>query len=65
MIRKRLESDWMDERDRESKAVPLPSEYTPCVYLPFLKGTSVDERERMSIYLIEKDKLLNRMNNNL
>ena len=41
MIRKRLESDWMDERDREAKAEDHP----PCVYLPFLKGTSVDERE--------------------
>ena len=49
MIRKRLESYWMDERDRESKAGDHPS----CVYLPFLKGTSVDERERMRIYLIE------------
>ena len=47
MIRKRLESDWMDERDREAKAHP------PCVYSPFLKGTSVDERERIRIYLIE------------
>ena len=47
MRRKRLESDWMDERDREAKA------QLPCVYLPFLKGTSVDERERMRIYLIE------------
>ena len=47
MIRKRLESDWMDEWDREAKA------QLPCVYLPFLKGTSVDERERMRIYLIE------------
>ena len=46
MIRKRLESEWMDERDREKKA-PLIE------YLPFLKGTSVDERERMRIYLIE------------
>ena len=45
MIRKRLESDWMDERDREIKADHPPSEYTPCVYLPFVKGTSVDERE--------------------
>ena len=41
MIRKRLESDWMDERDREAKA----GDHPPCVYLPFLKGTSVDERE--------------------
>ena len=47
MIRKRPESDWMDERDRQAKAREL------CVYLPFLKGTSVDERERMRIYLIE------------
>ena len=43
MIRKRLESDWMDERDREAKAGSYPS-FWPCVYLPFLKGTSVDER---------------------
>ena len=50
MIRKRLESDWMDERDKEEKAGVHPS---PCVYLPFVKGTSVDERERMIIYLIE------------
>ena len=53
MRRKRLESDWMDDRDKEANVHPLPSEYTPCVYLPFLKGTSVDERERMRIYLIE------------
>ena len=51
MIRKRLESDWMDEGDREAKAGNLSC--SPCVYLPFLKGTSVDERERMRIYLIE------------
>ena len=50
MIRKRLESDWMDERDREAKA-----DQSSCVYLPFVKGTSVDERERMRIYLIEWD----------
>ena len=48
MIRKRPESDRMDERDKLSNANP-----SPCVYLPFLKGTSVDERERMRIYLIE------------
>ena len=47
MRRKRLESDWMDEQDREAKA------QIPHVYLPFLKGTSVDEREWMRIYLIE------------
>ena len=51
MIRKRLESDWMDERDRELKTGHSLS--SPCVYLPFLKGTSVDERERIRIYLIE------------
>ena len=45
MRRKRLESDWMDDRDKEPKAGPLPFENTPRVYLPFLKGTSVDERE--------------------
>ena len=44
MIRKRLESDWMDERDRDAKAGNSSSSW-PCVYLPFLKGTSVDERE--------------------
>ena len=53
MRRKRLESDWMDERDREPKAGHVLS--SPCVYLPFLKGTSVDERDRMRIYLIMKD----------
>ena len=54
MIRKRLESDWMDERDRELKAGYSQLAWGwPCVYLPFLKGTSVDERERMRIYLIE------------
>ena len=51
MMRKRLESDWMDERDKEAKAGEYPF-FWPCVYLPFLKGTSVDERERMRIYLI-------------
>ena len=39
MRRKRLESDRIDERHRELKA------FRPCVYSPFLKGTSVDERE--------------------
>ena len=52
MIRKRLESDWIDERDKKEKAGVHPASW-PCVYLPFLKGTSVDERERMRIYLIE------------
>ena len=39
MIRNRLGSDWMDEGDKELKTS------LPCIYLPFLKGTSVDERE--------------------
>ena len=42
MRRKRLESDWMDDSRKWSHAGNNPS---PCVYLPFLKGTSVDERE--------------------
>ena len=52
MIRKRLESDSMDDRDKDLNAGVFPS-FWPCVYLPFLKGTSVDERERMRIYLRE------------
>ena len=44
MIRKRLESDWMDDA-RKSSNVREP----PCVYLPFLKGTSVDERKNDNI----------------
>ena len=48
MRRKKLESDWMDDARKSSNVRP-----PPCVYLPFLKGTSVDERERMRIYLIE------------
>ena len=56
MIRKRLESDWMDERDREAKAGESQLSWgCPCVYLPFLKGTSVDEKERMRIYLLVKE----------
>ena len=54
MRRKRLESDWMDDRDKELKAGDRQQHWgCPCVYLPFLKGTSIDERERMRIYLIE------------
>ena len=48
---KKLESDWIDERDKEWNASVSP--FWPCVYLPFLKGTSVDEKERVRIYLIE------------
>ena len=47
MRKKRLESDWMDERDRKLKAGHVLS--SPCVYLPFVKGTSVDERENENI----------------
>ena len=49
MRRKRLESDWMDERDREAKAGENHISPSPCVYLPFLKGTSVDERKNENI----------------
>ena len=45
--RKWLESDWMNNSRN------LLNANNPCVYLPFLKGTSVDERDRMRIYLIE------------
>ena len=52
----------MDERDRESNVHP-----PPCVYLPFLKGTSVDERMnenildrvRLVIYLNDNKPVLN------
>ena len=43
----------MDERDREAKAGVHPS-FCPCVYLPFLKGTSVDERKNENILSIER-----------
>ena len=50
MIRKRPESDVIPEQDKEEKAqYPLQ----PLVNWPFVKGTSVDERERIRIYLIE------------
>ena len=52
MRRKRLESDWMDDSRKSLNAGYHPS---PCVYLPFLKGTSFDERERMRIYFQEWD----------
>ena len=44
MRRKRLESDWIDDSRKSSNAYP-----PPCVYLPFLKGTSVDERKNENI----------------
>ena len=44
MRRKRLESDWIDERDRELKVFE-----SPCVYLAFMKGTSVDKRMNQNI----------------
>ena len=40
MIRKRPESDVIPEQDKSSNAYPTR------VYLPFLKGTSVDERKK-------------------
>ena len=43
----------MDDRDKDLNAGAVDLSPSPCVYLPFLKGTSVDERERMRIYLIE------------
>ena len=46
-----LESEMISDMEREENAGNIES--SPCVYLPFLKGTSVDERERMRIYLIE------------
>ena len=47
MRRKRPESDVIPEQDKDAKALE------PLVNWPFVKGTSVDERERMSIYLIK------------
>ena len=47
MRRKRPESDVIPEQDKEEKA------YVPFVKWPFVNGTSIDERERMRIYLIE------------
>ena len=44
MIRKRLKSDRINKRDRDLKAYQ-----SSCVYLPFLKGTSVDERKNENI----------------
>ena len=44
MIRKRLVSDWMDEWYRDSKVWK-----SPCVYLAFVKGISVDKRINQNI----------------
>ena len=52
MRRKRPESDVIPEQDKEEKAQYWPLSQ-PRVNWPFVKGTSVDERERMRIYLIE------------
>ena len=49
---KKLESDWIDERDKEWNASVSPS-FWPCVYLPFLKGTSVERVIENDQYLIE------------
>ena len=51
MIRKRPESDVIPEQDKEEKAHSPHKQ--PRVNWPFVKGTSVDERERIRIYLIE------------
>ena len=50
----------MDERDREAKAGAYSSSFCPCVYLPFLKGTSVDKRiwnilDRERLVVLEND----------
>ena len=57
MRRKRPESDWMDERDREAKAGESHLSSSPCVYLPFLKGTSVDERKK-EWEILDRDRLV-------
>ena len=41
-----LESEIILDLEREKNAGNIES--SPCVYLPFLKGTSVDERERIN-----------------
>ena len=41
-----LESEMILDLEREENAGNIES--SPCVYLPFLKGTSVDERERIN-----------------
>ena len=45
MRRNELESDWIDERDRDAKAGS--SICSPCVYLPFLKGTSIHIKQEL------------------
>ena len=53
MIRNVLESEQIEERDKDTKgglflsslSSLLVSSSLPWVYVPFLKGTSVDERE--------------------
>ena len=47
-----LESDWIDERDKVLKGGSTPS-FWSCVYLPFLKGTSVERVIENDQYLIE------------
>ena len=51
----------MDERDREPKAGY--SSYSPCVYLPFLKGTSSDERKNQNI--LDRVRLVVQQNDSL
>ena len=48
----------MDERDKEAKAGESHLSPSPCVYLPFLKGTSVDERERINENILDRVRLV-------
>ena len=52
MIRKRPESDVIPEQDKEEKAQYWPFKQLR-VNWPFVKGTSVDERKWIRIYMIE------------
>ena len=54
--RKKLESHWMDVSRISLKAYP-----PPYVYLPFLKGTSVDERKR-EWYILDRSRLVVSLN---
>ena len=46
MRRKRLESDWIDERRKELKAGSVNSASLPWIYRPFLKGISIDRWDK-------------------
>ena len=54
-----LESDWIDEDDKEEKASLQSQELPmkiPWVYLPFVKGTS--EEERMNENILDRVRLV-------